>query len=85
MKYSYDTGSVVCARQIDIETDDQTGVVTNVVFHGGCSGNHQGITALVRGMSPQEVIKRLAGIRCGARSTSCPDQLAEALKEMIAK
>ena len=69
----------VCARQIiiDIEND----IVNDVKFIGGCSGNTQGVARLVEGMSKEEAIARLEGIRCGAKSTSCPDQLAKALKQ----
>jgi uncharacterized protein (TIGR03905 family) len=67
-----------CSRQINITVDG--GIVTDVSFVGGCSGNTQGISKLIKGMPVDEVIKRLEGIRCGLKSTSCPDQLAEALK-----
>ena len=70
-----------CSSSIDIELKD--GVIDSVVFTGGCNGNLQGISALVKGMSPEEAISRLKGIRCGFKSTSCPDQLAQALKSMI--
>ena len=73
----------VCARKIEIEVDG--GTVTNVKFIGGCAGNTQGVAALVEGMSVDEAIERLSGIRCGFKSTSCPDQLATALKELKAK
>ena len=68
-----------CSRQIDIILDE-TGIIENVKFTGGCSGNTQGVAALVVGMHIDEAIKRLEGIKCGPRSTSCPDQLANALK-----
>lgn len=68
-----------CSRQIDIEIDENR-IITKVTFTGGCSGNTQGVSALVVGMSVEEAIKRLEGIKCGPRSTSCPDQLAQALK-----
>lgn len=68
---------------IDVELKD--GVIDSVKFTGGCNGNLQGISALVKGMKPEEAINRLKGIRCGFKSTSCPDQLAHALEEMIAK
>lgn len=68
----------VCSQAIDYEIID--GKVTNVRFLGGCSGNTQGVAALVEGMPVDEVIKRLEGIKCGFKSTSCPDQLAKALK-----
>ena len=68
-----------CSRQIDIDVND-SGIIENVKFTGGCSGNTQGVAALVVGMSVDEAIRRLEGIKCGPRSTSCPDQLAKALK-----
>ena len=61
------------------------GVIDSVKFTGGCNGNLQGISALVKGMKPEEAISRLKGIRCGFKPTSCPDQLAHALEEMIAQ
>ena len=75
---SYNT-SGTCARKIEIDLEN--GIVADVKFIGGCSGNTQGIAALVKGMSVDEAIKRLEGIRCGFKSTSCPDQLAQALKK----
>lgn len=71
--------SGVCSRAIKFEVED--GLVKNVKFLGGCSGNTQGVAALAEGMPVDEVISRLEGIRCGAKPTSCPDQLACALKE----
>lgn len=73
------TTSDTCSRKIDIEVEN--GIVTDVKFLGGCSGNTQGVAGLVRGMSIDDVISRLEGIRCGAKTTSCPDQLARALKQ----
>ncbi len=73
----------VCSRAIDIELED--GIIRAVRFQGGCAGNTQGIAALVVGMSADEAIRRLSGIRCGFKSTSCPDQLAKALTEALAK
>ena len=70
--------SGVCSSQIQFELQDNK--VHNVRFTGGCNGNHQGIGKLVEGMDAQEVIARLEGTRCGFKSTSCPDQLAKALK-----
>ena len=70
-----------CSRQIDIELKD--GVIDSVKFTGGCNGNLQGVSALVKGMTPQEAISKLKGIRCGMKPTSCPDQLATALKEAL--
>ena len=72
-----------CSTMIDVELKD--GVIDSVRFTGGCNGNLQGISALVKGMKPEEAISRLKGIRCGFKPTSCPDQLAHALEEMIAK
>ncbi len=78
--YSYITQGT-CSRQIDIDVDDND-CVQNVSFMGGCHGNLQGICALIRGMKAEDVKARLQGIRCGAKPTSCPDQLATALEEM---
>lgn len=72
-----------CSTMIDVELKD--GVIDSVKFTGGCNGNLQGISALVKGMKPEEAISRLKGIRCSFKPTSCPDQLAHALEEMIAK
>lgn len=71
-----------CSRQIDM--DIENGVIVSAQFTGGCSGNTQGVAALVVGMSVEEAIKRLRGIHCGPRPTSCPDQLARALEEHLA-
>lgn len=68
-----------CAGAITFDVVDNK--VTEVAFHGGCSGNTQGVARLVEGMDIDEVISRLEGIRCGFKPTSCPDQLAKALKE----
>lgn len=70
-----------CSTAIDIEVTD--GVIESVQFTNGCKGNLQGISALVKGMTPEEAISRLKGIRCGAKDTSCPDQLAQALESML--
>ena len=69
----------VCSRQIDIDIED--GIVVNAAFTGGCSGNTQGVCALVKGMSVDDAIARLRGIHCGPRPTSCPDQLSKALEQ----
>ena len=71
----------VCSQLIDIEVDDEKRI-HNVAFTKGCSGNLQGIARLVEGMTVDEAISRLDGIRCGMKSTSCPDQLAQALKTL---
>ena len=68
----------VCARAFQIEVED--GKVQSVQVQGGCSGNLQGVAALLKGMPVEEAIRRMEGIRCGMKQTSCPDQLAQALK-----
>ncbi len=76
MEYTYKT-SGTCAREISFEVED--GKVKKVSFFGGCNGNLKGIASLVEGMEIDEVIKRLEGLKCGFKPTSCPDQLAKAL------
>lgn len=76
-KYSY-TPRGVCSAKIDFEIED--GIVKNVQFTRGCSGNTQGISKLTEGMPVDEVISRLKGLNCNGRGTSCPDQLARALE-----
>ena len=71
----------VCSKEINIELDGD--VIKSVKFTGGCSGNTQGVAALVAGMKVSDAISRLEGIRCGIRETSCPDQLVKALKQAI--
>ena len=78
MEISYKTKGV-CARGIFIDVED--GIVKKVRFDGGCSGNTQGVATLAEGMRIDEVISKLEGIKCGFKNTSCPAQLAEALKE----
>lgn len=73
----------VCSQSIDFDLEDNK--VKNVSFVGGCSGNLQGISRLIEGMDVNEAISRIEGIRCGFKSTSCPDQLAKALKEATGK
>lgn len=70
-----------CSRQVIVEVED--GVVTDCSFIGGCAGNTAGVASLVKGMKVDEAISRLKGIKCGFKSTSCPDQLALALEEAI--
>ena len=70
----------MCSQEMRVEVDDQ-GVIQRLEVLGGCSGNLQGISRLVEGMEAEEAIKRLEGIRCGFKPTSCPDQLAQALKQ----
>ncbi|MBE6838756.1 MAG: TIGR03905 family TSCPD domain-containing protein [Ruminococcus sp.] len=69
----------VCARKMEIDVED--GIVKDFRILGGCHGNGQGVAALVRGMKVEDVINRLEGIRCGSKASSCPAQLAQALKE----
>lgn len=78
MQYEYKTRGT-CSQRILFEIED--GKVSNVQFLGGCNGNLQGISKLVEGMTAEDVIERIEGIRCGMKPTSCPDQLAKALKE----
>ncbi|MBQ2839500.1 MAG: TIGR03905 family TSCPD domain-containing protein [Muribaculaceae bacterium] len=80
MRYSFRTQGT-CSRVIEL--DIENGVVSNVVFYGGCDGNLKGISQLVEGMQVSEVISRLKGIRCGTKPTSCPDQLATALEQVV--
>ena len=71
----------VCSRMIIVDAED--GVITDCKFVGGCAGNTQGVAALVIGMKIEEAIKKIKGIKCGFKPTSCPDQLANALAELI--
>lgn len=73
----------VCTMQMEIQLEGDT--IRNVTFYGGCSGNTQGIASLIRGMKVDDVISRLQGIDCGGKMTSCPDQLAQALKMITGK
>lgn len=82
MQYEYKT-SGTCSQKIFFDIED--GKVKNVQFLGGCNGNLKGIGALVEGMAIDDVIGRLEGTKCGMKSTSCPDQLAKALKEAKAQ
>ena len=77
MQYTYKT-SGTCSREIAFDLEN--GKVKNVKFFGGCNGNLKGIASLVEGMDIDDVIARVEGITCGMKSTSCPDQLAQALK-----
>lgn len=81
MQYSYQT-SGTCSREILFEIED--GKLMNVQFIGGCNGNLKGIGSLVEGMDVDDVISRLEGTTCGGKNTSCPDQLASALKKALA-
>ena len=80
MTYEY-TPQGVCSKLIHVEIED--GILQQVSFEGGCHGNLQGICSLVRGMNCDEVIKRLEGINCREKGTSCPDQLCRAIREAM--
>lgn len=80
-KFTYYTQGT-CSSQIDFELDDD-GVIGDVRFTGGCHGNLQGISVLLRGMKASEAVSNLQGIRCGYKNTSCPDQLAFALRQAL--
>ena len=81
MTYSFRPKGV-CSQEMRVELDDQ-GVIQELQVLGGCSGNLQGISALVRGMSARKAVDRLRGIRCGFKNTSCPDQLAQGLETIL--
>ena len=74
----------VCSQQMRVELDDDQ-VIRKLEVFGGCSGNLQGISALVKDMPAREAIQRLKGIRCGFKDTSCPDQFARGLEKALAK
>ncbi len=80
MIYTYKTNKT-CSRQIIVNVEE--GIIKEVEFIGGCSGNTQGISALVKGMKIENVINKCRGIDCAGRGTSCPDQLSKALEEII--
>jgi uncharacterized protein (TIGR03905 family) len=82
MTYNY-TPRGVCSKKITVDLASD-GTIENVSFLGGCHGNTQGVSALVKGMKAEDAVKRLDGIDCGGRGTSCPDQLSKALKEALA-
>ena len=73
-----------CSQFIDVALDDE-GRISHCYFHGGCDGNTKGLSQLVRGMKPEDVMSKLDGIRCGAKSTSCPNQLCRALEQLQEK
>lgn len=80
MAYQYRTKGV-CSRNISFDIVD--GKVTNVRFDGGCAGNTKGIASLIEGMDATEAIRRMEGIQCGFKGTSCPDQLAKAIRQAL--
>lgn len=79
MKLQYQTQGT-CSKLIELEVEND--IIQSVSFIGGCNGNLQGISSLVTGMKVDEVVSKLEGIRCGYKNTSCPDQLAQALKRL---
>lgn len=81
-EYTYQTKGT-CSSLITFTLNDDN-TLTGVSFRGGCNGNLQGVSRLVEGMSAEEVLKRCGGIRCGFKSTSCPDQLSKAITEALA-
>lgn len=81
MEFEYITRGT-CSRKISFDLDDQNRL-SNVVFWGGCHGNTQGLSALLEGMDALVAVKRLKGINCGAKATSCPDQLAQAIEKAL--
>ena len=81
-KLTYQTHGT-CSKAIELELDDE-GRIAMCHFVGGCAGNTTGISQLVRGMKPNDVIARLDGVRCGMKPTSCPDQLCHAVREIVA-
>lgn len=81
MTYTYKTKGV-CSRSIRFDISDD-GIVSNVAFEGGCNGNTKGICALIEGMKAEDIINRCEGINCNMKGTSCPDQLATALKQAL--
>ena len=83
MTYTY-TPRGVCSRRMTVELSG-SGVIENVRIDGGCSGNLEGISRLVQGMKAEEAIARMEGISCGGKPTSCPDQLAQALRKAMEK
>lgn len=83
MEHTFKTKGT-CAKQIVFSVDENY-IVGDVSFHGGCAGNALGLASLAEGAKAEDLIKRLRGIKCGFKSTSCPDQFALALEEVLAK
>ncbi|MBR6203388.1 MAG: TIGR03905 family TSCPD domain-containing protein [Bacteroidaceae bacterium] len=84
MKTIYETKGT-CSKAIELDVDDATGIINSVQFIGGCPGNTIGVAQLVRGQKVEDVIQKLEGITCGVKPTSCPDQLAKALRQTFAR
>ena len=82
MKTIYETKGT-CSKAIELDIDEATGVINSVQFLGGCPGNTLGVAQLVKGQKAEDVISKLEGITCGVKPTSCPDQLAQALRQVM--
>ena len=82
MEYKYKTKGV-CSSEIIFDIDKETKIINDLKVINGCNGNLKGISALVKGMKIEDVISKLEGITCGFKATSCPDQIAMALKEYL--
>lgn len=82
MKLLYKTQGT-CSSHIELEVEDN--IIKDVSFWGGCNGNLKGICSLIRGMNVDDVLLRLEGIQCGHRTTSCPDQLCKAIRQIVSK
>lgn len=82
MKYTYKNEGV-CSRETIIDIDENTHIIKDVRIVGGCSGNSQGVSVLLRGMRAEEAIPKIAGIKCGVKKSSCPDQVAKALEAAL--
>lgn len=82
MKIEYSTHGT-CSKMILIDVDDSSKVINDVQFIGGCPGNTIGLSTMVKGQKAEDVIKKLEGIKCGMKPTSCPDQLAHALRQSL--
>ena len=84
MKTIYETTGT-CSKAIVLDVDDAIGIINSVQFIGGCAGNTTGIAQLVRGQKAEDIINKLEGVTCGMKPTSCPDQLARALRQALSK
>ncbi len=84
MEYIYKT-SGVCSTQMIFDIDEKSNIINSLKVLNGCNGNLKGISSLVKGMKVEDVVEKLSGITCGLRPTSCPDQIARALKEFLEK
>ncbi len=84
MEYTYKNKGV-CSRETIVDIDDSTHIINDVKVIGGCDGNLQGVSALLKGMKAEDAIGKISGIRCGFKASSCPDQVSMALKEALDK